>query len=69
MKVVNPVGKKVVDFNSEVNYNDLLRAGCVCSDTTNIANKEAKYDGEVCNCYCAGDDKNRQANDTRAYIH
>ena len=69
MKVVNPVGKDVVTLNSEVNYNDLLRAGCVCSGSNIDAYKEAKYAGEVCNCQCDGDDKNRQANDTKAYIH
>lgn len=69
MRVVNPIGKNVVDFNSEVNYTDLLRAGCICSGSSAVSNKEAKYDGDPCNCYCAGDDKNRQANDTKAYVH
>ena len=69
MRIINPIGRNVIDLSSEVNYMDLLREGCICSGNAAVANKEAKNDLQPCNCYCAGDDKNRQANDTKAYIH
>lgn len=69
MKVVNPIGKDVVSLSSQVNYTNILREGCICSGDSSVANQEAKYGPDACNCYCANGDKNDQANDTKAYIH
>lgn len=59
MRLVNPMGRTAETLETGANYNVL--SGCVCSDTTALAN--AHYQGPgVCVGYCKYGTANRNAN-------